>query len=400
MKMKYDFDHVIVGRSTGSLKWGKVERMFGDKNVLPMWIADMDFPVARPITEALKTRIEHEFYGYTFPSLSLIEAVVDRMQRKYDWKIEPEWVVFAPGVTPALHAAVKAFTCPGDDVIVQEPVYYPFFPAIRNNGCHIANNQLRLINGHYEIDFDELEGKFNPKAGMMPLPSRARMMILCSPHNPVGRVWTREELIRMGEIILRNNAVMVSDEIHCELLFKGSTHIPFASISKEFEQYSMICMAPSKTFNLAGLHASSIIIPNDELRSKFVEASDGIVPSVNILGLTAMEAAYRNGDGWLEQLLSYLQGNLEFLMQYLKERIPKIKAIKPEGTYLVWLDCRELGLNPMSLRAFMKEKARVGLDDGFLFGSSGGGFQRINIACPRSILEEALERIEKAVNDY
>ena len=398
--MKYDFDHVIVGRSTGSLKWGKVERMFGDKNVLPMWIADMDFPVARPITEALKTRIEHEFYGYTFPSLSLIEAVVDRMQRKYDWKIEPEWVVFAPGVTPALHAAVKAFTCPGDDVIVQEPVYYPFFPAIRNNGCHIANNQLRLINGHYEIDFDELEGKFNPKAGMMPLPSRARMMILCSPHNPVGRVWTREELIRMGEIILRNNAVMVSDEIHCELLFKGSTHIPFASISKEFEQYSMICMAPSKTFNLAGLHASSIIIPNDELRSKFVEASDGIVPSVNILGLTAMEAAYRNGDGWLEQLLSYLQGNLEFLMQYLKERIPKIKAIKPEGTYLVWLDCRELGLNPMSLRAFMKEKARVGLDDGFLFGSSGGGFQRINIACPRSILEEALERIEKAVNDY
>jgi len=398
--MKYDFDHVIVGRSIDSLKWGKVERMFGRKDVIPMWIADMDFPVARPITEALKRRIEHEIYSYTFPSLSLIEAVVDRMQRKYDWKIEPEWVVFAPGVTPAIHAAVKAFTCPGDDVIVQEPVYYPFFPAIRNNGCHIANNQLRLINGHYEIDFDELEGKFNPKAGMMSLPSRARMMILCSPHNPVGRVWTREELIRMGEIILRNNAVMVSDEIHCELLFKGSTHIPFASISKEFEQYSMICMAPSKTFNLAGLHASSIIIPNDELRSKFVEASDGIVPSVNILGLTAMEAAYRNGDGWLEQLLSYLQGNLEFLMQYLKERIPKIKAIKPEGTYLVWLDCRELGLNPMSLRAFMKEKARVGLDDGFLFGSSGGGFQRINIACPRSILEEALERIEKAVNDY
>ncbi len=398
--MKYDFDHVMAGRGTDSLKWGKVERMFGDENVLPMWIADMDFPVARPITEALKRRIEYEIYGYTFPSSSLIEAVVDRMQRKYDWKIEPEWVVFTPGVTSALHVAVKAFTCTGDDVIVQEPVYYPFFPAIRNNGCHIANNQLRLIHGHYEIDFDELESKFNPKAGMMPSPSRARMMILCNPHNPVGRVWTREELIRMGEIILRNNAVMVSDEIHCELLFKGSTHIPFASISREFEQCSVICMAPSKTFNLAGLHASSIIIPNDELRSKFAEASDGIMSSVNILGLTAMEAAYRNGDEWLEQLLSYLQGNLEFLMQYLKERIPKIKAIKPEGTCLVWLDCRELGLNPMNLRAIMREKARVGIDDGFLFGSSGDGFQRINVACPRSILEEALKRIAKAVNDY
>jgi len=398
--MKYDFDRVMVVRSSDSLKWGKVECMFGGKNVIPMWIADMDFPVASPITEALKRRIEYEIYGYTFPSLSLIEAVVDRMQRNYDWKIKPEWVVFTPGVTPALHAAVKAFTCPGDDVIVQEPVYYPFFPAIRNNGCHIANNQLRLIHGHYEIDFDELESKFNPKAGMMPSPSRARMMILCSPHNPVGRVWTREELIRMGEIILRNNAVMVSDEIHCELLFKGSTHIPFASISREFEQCSVICMAPSKTFNLAGLHASSIIIPNDELRSKFAEASDGIMSSVNILGLTAMEAAYRNGDEWLEQLLSYLQGNLEFLMQYLKERIPKIKAIKPEGTYLVWLDCRELGLSPMNLRAIMREKARVGIDDGFLFGSSGDGFQRINVACPRSILEEALKRIAKAVNDY
>jgi len=370
MKVKYDFDHVMAERSTDSLKWGKVERMFGDKDVLPMWIADMDFPVAKPITEALKRRIECEVYGYTFPGSSLIEAVVDKMQRKYDWKIEPEWVVFTPGVTPALHAAVKAFTCLGDDVIVQEPVYYPFFPAIGNNGCHIANNQLRLINGHYEIDFDELESKFSPKAGMMPSASRARMMILCSPHNPVGRVWTREELIRMGEIILRNNAVMVSDEIHCELLFRGSTHIPFASISREFEQSSVICMAPSKTFNLAGLHASSIIIPNDELRNKFAEAGDGIMSSVNILGLTAMEAAYRNGDEWLEQLLSYIQGNLEFLMQYLKEKIPKIGVIKPEGTYLIWLDCRALGLSPMGLRAFMREKARVGIDDGFLFGSS------------------------------
>lgn len=397
--MKYDFDYVTDRRNTDSLKWSKIEYMFGREDVLPMWVADMDFPVARQITEALRKRIEHEIYGYAFPNSSVIEAVIDRMQREYGWKIEPEWVVFTPGVIPALHAAVKAFAYPGDEIIIQEPVYYPFFPAIRNNGCHVANNQLKLINGRYEIDFDDLKGKFNPKVGMRPSRSRARMMILCSPHNPVGRVWTREELIRTGEIILRNDAIIVSDEIHCELLFKDSKHTPFASISKEFEQCSVICMAPSKTFNLAGLHASSIIIPSARLRNRFNEARDGIMPSVNILGLTALEAAYRYGDEWLAQLLNYLHGNLEFLMQYFKERIPKIKAIRPEGTYLVWLDCRELGLAPMSLRAIMREKARVGLDDGFLFGSSGDGFQRMNIACPRSVLEEALKRIEKAVND-
>ena len=398
--MKYDFDCVIDRRNTDCLKWDTVEPLFGDKDVLPMWVADMDFPIAKPITEALRERTEHEIYGYTHPGLSLVEAVINRMERKYHWKVKPEWIVFTPGVIPALHAAVRAFTHPGDDIIIQGPVYYPFWSAVTNNGCHVENNQLKLIDGHYEMNFEDLESGFGPKTGtgMMPSPSHVKMMILCSPHNPIGRVWTREELVRAGEIVIKNDAVMVSDEVHCELLFKGSKHIPFASISENFEQHSVVCMAASKTFNLAGIAASTIIIPNAKLRNTFDAARGRILPRPNVFALKALEAAYRDGDEWLEQLLDYLQGNLEFLMEYFRKRIPRIKVIKPEGTYLIWLDCRELGMNPMSLRVFMREKAKVGLDDGYLFGPSGAGFQRINIACPRATLKEALKRIETAVN--
>ena len=233
---------------------------------------------------------------------------------------------------------------------------------------------------------------------MTPAKARTKMMILSSPHNPVGRVWTKNELVKMGDIVLGSGALMISDEIHCELLFKGHTHIPFASLSSEFEQKSITCMAPSKTFNLAGLNASVIIIPNDELRERFQSIRHGIVTRVNLFGLTALEAAYRYGDEWLEQLLSYLQGNLEYLLSYFKEKIPSIRVIKPEGTYLIWLDCRGLGLNDIELKKFMRDKALVGLDDGYLFGLAGKGFQRINIACPRSILTDALERIETAIN--
>ncbi len=398
--MKYNFDNPFDRRNSNCSKWDAAESLFACKDVIPMWVADMDFPIAKPITEALRKRTEHEIYGYTQPYLSAIEAVIGRMKQKYDWKIEPEWVVFTPGVVPALHAAVKAFTHPGDDVIIQEPVYRPFSSAITANGCSVVNNQLRLINGRYEIDFEDLASKFTPRAwGMMPSTSRIRMMILCNPHNPVGRVWSKEELTRMGEIVIRNDAIMVSDEIHCELLFRGFKHIPFALISEEFEQHCIVCMAPSKTFNLAGLRASSIIIPNTKIRDRFNAARAGIMPGPNIFGLAALEAAYRYGDEWLEQLLEYLQGNLQFLIEYFEERIPKIKVIKPEGTYLVWLDCRELGMDSMSLRTLMRGRAKVGLEDGYTFGSSGAGFQRINIACPRATLKEALNKIQHAVND-
>jgi cystathionine beta-lyase len=321
------------------------------------------------------------------------------MWQKYHWKVEPEWLVFTPGVVPALNVVVRAFTHPGDEVILQSPVYYPFWSAVADNGCRAADNELKLINGHYEMDFADLERKFGPRGEMMPSPSRVRLMILCSPHNPVGRVWTKQELTRVGDIALKNDVIMVSDEVHCELVFKDNRHTPFASISDDFAQRSIVCMAASKTFNLAGLAASTIIIPNRKLRETFIAARTGILPRPNALALVALEAAYRYGDEWLEQLLEYLAGNLEFLMNYCRERIPRIKVIEPEGTYLIWLDCRELGVEPMGLRAFMREKAKVGLEDGHIFGPSGAGFQRMNIACPRSILEEALERIEEAAKN-
>ena len=397
--MKYNFDRIIERRNTDCVKWDLVESTFGSTDVIPLSVADMDFTVARSITEALKERTEHEIYGYTRPGPSLFEAVIDRMRQKYDWAIEPEWIVFTPGVIAALHASVQAYTRPGDSIILKEPVYYPFYSAVMNNGCHVINNSLELNNAHYEINYNDFEGKFNPNVMTVPSASRIRMMILSNPHNPVGRVWNREELTRMGEIIIRNDAVMVSDEIHCELLFEGNRHIPFASISKEFEQHSVVCMAATKTFNLAGLAASTIIIPNKKLRDAFNTVRAGILPRPNVFALKALEAAYRYGDEWLEQLLDYLQDNLEFLMEYFGARIPRIKVIKPEGTYLVWLDCRELGMEPVNLRSFMREKARVGLQDGYLFGPSGAGFQRINIACPRVVLEQALHRIESAVNN-
>jgi len=396
--VKYDFDRVIDRRNTNCVKWDTIESTFGSGDVLPMSIADMDFSVAEPITEALRKRTEHEIYGYTRPSPSLTEVVINRMQDRYDWKVEPEWIVFTPGIIPAFHAAVRAFTRPGDEIILQEPAYYPFWSAIRNNGCQAVSNMLELINGHYEVNFEDFEQKFGPRTGTVPSASRVKMMILCSPHNPVGRVWTREELTRMGEIAIRSDAIVVSDEIHCELLFKRSKHVPFASISEEFEQHSVICMAASKTFNIAGVAASTIIIPNAGLRDAFNTARAGILPRPNVFALEVLETAYRYGDEWLGQLLDYLQGNLEFLIEYFETRIPEIKVIKPEGTYLVWLDCRELGMDPMSLRSFMREEAKVGLNDGYLFGSSGVGFQRMNIACPRVTLEEALQRIEGAVH--
>lgn len=395
----YDFDQVIPRQNTNCAKWDGAKFIFGSDDVIPMWVADMDFPVAKPITQALKKRIEHEFYGYPLglPE-STRQAIVNRMKRLYDWKIDPEWIVITPGVVSAVFTAVKAFTRPGDAVIHQPPVYYPFYSAIEDNGCHVANNQLILDAGRYKIDFEDLEQLFKPSFQMVPVPSRAKMMILCNPHNPVGRVWTKEELIRTGEIVIDNEAIMVSDEIHCEILFKGFRHLPFATLFKEFEQNSITCMAPSKTFNLAGLDTSVIIIPNSELRKRFTQVKKGFISSGNILGMVALEAAFNEGDEWLSQFLDYLQGNLDFLVDFISRRIPKIKVIKPEGTYLVWLDCRELKLSDDDLKDFMTKKAKVGLDHGFVFGPGGEGFERINIACPRSLLSQALERIEKAVN--
>jgi cystathionine beta-lyase len=396
--MRYDFDTICDRKGTSCAKWDALKMVFGSEDVIPMWVADMDFPVAEPIVEALKKRAQHPFYGYTQAGPGVTEAVVERMKRKFNWAIKPEWIVFTPGVVPALNVAVRALTHPGDQIILQEPVYFPFFGAVTSSGCQIVNNGLKFINGRYEMDLGDLESKFSPGTGMHRAPSRAKAIIFCNPQNPVGRLWNREEQTKMGEIVIRNSAVVISDEIHCEILFKGFQHTPFASISEEFEQNSIVCMAPSKTFSLAGMEASSIIIANKKIREAFTNMRTGVLPGPNLFGFAAMEAAYRYGDEWLEQVLDYLQGNLEFMLGYFAEKIPRIKVVRPQGTYLIWLDCRELDLDNNSLKTFMCEKAKVGLDDGYLFGEGGSGFERMNIACPRPLLEEALQRIEKAVN--
>ncbi len=396
--MEYDFDRILDRSASDSAKWN-TRAMFGDDDVIPMWVADMDFPIARPITEALRKRTEHAVYGYSYVRNSLLEAVVNRMHQKYNWKIDPEWIVFTPGVIPALNVAIRAYTHPGDEVIIQDPVYHPFWSAIKQSGCVVASNPLRFENGRYTFDVADLESKFVSNQGMKPVPSRVKMMILCNPHNPIGRVWKLDELKTIGEIIINNEAIVVSDEIHCELLYKGQKHIPFASISDEFAQSSVVCQGGSKTFNLAGIPASTIIIPNPKLRRAFSNARSGIVPQPSVFGLVALEAAYREGDEWLEQVLSYLEKNLQLLERYIAKNIPQISVIKPEGTYLVWLDCRKLGLDNRSMQVFFREKAKVGLDDGYIFGPAGIGFQRMNIACPSTILTEALKRIDQAVHN-
>lgn len=395
--MKYDFDHIWNRKNTDSAKWGSLERVFGSDDVVPMWVADMDFPVAQPILDALKRRVEHPFYGYTFPDAGVTESIVERMQKKFNWEIDPEWVVYTPGVIPALNVAVRAVTHPGDGIVLQEPAYFPFFSVVNSSGCHIQNNQVTQVGSRYEMDYDDLENKFSVEPGMRG-PNRNKAIIFCNPHNPIGRLWTRDEVSRMGEIVIGSGGVVIADEIHCEILMKGYEHTPFASISEEFAQNSITCMSPSKTFNLPGLEISSIIIPNRKLRDEFTSTRAGILPNPNVFGYVALEAGYRHGDEWLEQVLDYIQGNLDYINDFIEKRIPNIKVTEHQGTYLLWLDFRALGLDNESLRAFMREKVKVGLNDGYTFGESGSGFQRMNIACPRSIIEEALIKIENAVN--
>jgi cysteine-S-conjugate beta-lyase len=395
-QMKYDFDKVYDRSNTDCIKWDLVRKNFKRKDVISMGIADMDFPVAEPILRALKIRAEHPFYGYTIPGHDVIEAVVERLQRKYGWKIRPEWIVFTPGVVPALHFAVRSLSHPGDEIILQQPVYHPFFPAVNSSGCKIVNNELKLIDNHYEMDYQDLESKFHTSSGFHASPNRIKAIIFCNPHNPIGRVWNQEEITRMGEIILRHGAVVISDEIHGEIRYKGYQHVPFASISEEFAQNCIVCTAPSKTFNLAGLETSAIIIPNKKIRDNFITSADAL-PSPNLFGYTALKVAYREGDEWLEQVLEYIQGNYEYLTSYFAGRIAGVKILPAQGTYMVWIDFRGLGMSPEALSAFIKEKAGLELNDGFLFGESGRGFQRMNIACPRSLLEDAVRRIEDAV---
>ncbi|MBZ9687549.1 pyridoxal phosphate-dependent aminotransferase [Clostridium estertheticum] len=388
--MIYDFDKIVNRFNTESIKWDLVKEKYGDSDVIPMWVADMDFEVAKPISEAIRKRACHEIYGYTLKSESYYEAVINWMGKHHNWNIKREWITYTPGIVPALNYIIRTYANLGDEIIIQTPVYHPFYSSVKNNSCIIVENPLIYEKGSYKMDFEDLKKKIT---------KRTKMLILCNPHNPVGRVWSKTELMELGQICIDNNILVISDEIHFDLIYKGNQHTVFASISEKFAQNSVICTAPSKTFNMAGLQVSNIIIPNDKLRNLYkITLENNALTEINSFAAVALEAAYNEGDEWLLQLMKYLEENLNFLMKYFEEYIPKIKVIKPEGTYLVWIDCSALNMSSAELEEFFVKSAKVGFNDGILFGLEGASFQRINIACARSVLVEALRRIERVVS--
>lgn len=395
--MRYDFDRIIDRRITNCGKHDRNLINFGRDDVLSMWVADMDFPCPEPVVEAIRRRAEHPIYGYSFAPDSLYEAIVERMEKRYGWKIEKEWILFNAGVVNGLYSAIKAFTHPGDEVIVQSPVYYPFYSAIKNNGCQVVHNPLKLENGRYYVDFEQLESLFEVRTTFPARSPRIKALVLCSPHNPTGRVFTRDELQRLAEICLKHDCLIISDEIHCDLLVKGARHTVTSSLSPEIQQNTITLMSASKTYNIAGLATSFVIIPDQKLRRQYMNLRAGH-NSGNVFGMVATEAAFRYADDYLEQLQDYLHENRRLFTEYIRKHIPRLKVIDGEGTYLVWVDMRDLGMDNLELQEFMRNEARLALDDGYAFGPGGEGFQRFNLACPRSIVEEALHRLEKAVN--
>lgn len=395
--MKYNFDKIENRKNTSCLKWDMMEDIFGCDDLIPMWVADMDFPSPQPIVEAIKERADHPFFGYTQAPQTLIDAVVERVKNKFKWNIKPEWIVFTPGVISGLNIALKSLTHPGDRVILQEPCYHQFFPVVKNSGCQIVTNPLKLVDKKYEIDFENLKEIFSSKKGHNPYYKPIKTIIFCNPNNPTGRVWRKEEIEKLGNIAIENNLTVIADEIHSEILLNGNKHTTFGSISKEFEENCIVCISPSKTFNLSGIHISPIIIPNEKIRREFIATMNGIVPSPDIFAYTALEAGFKYGDDWLKQVLEYLEENLNFLKDYFKD-IKGMTPIIPEGTYLVWIDCKGLKMNNKALTKFLKKEAKVCLEDGSLFGTNGEGYMRMNIAMPRPLLKEALKRIKNAVD--
>jgi len=391
--MKYDFDRVIDCSETNSFKWDKhsLKESFKTDEVLPLWVADMDFQCPQPVIDALRKRAAEEIYGYSWHKTpSYLNAVANWMRRRHKWGIDTDWIVYSPGIVPATCMLIQTFSNIGEKIIIQPPVYYPFFTAIENNGRQLLASQLHYENKKYSIDFDDFEKKAKD-----PL---TKMFILCSPHNPVGRVWTEKELRRLGDICLENNVLIVSDEIHHDLILSGYKHTLFSTISKEFEKNTIMCTAPSKTFNVAGLQTSNIIIPNEKMRESFINTivnRNGVMIP-NAFGIVALIAAYNEGEEWLEQVLKYIEGNFKFLKEFVNENLPDVDFIDPEGTYLAWLDFNKFGMDDEELREFMLKKAKVALDGGEIFGPGGEGFERINVACPRSILKECMTRIVNA----
>lgn len=384
--MKYNFDEIIPRRGTNSVKWDAEP----DADVLPMWVADMDFRAAAPIQEALEKRVAHGIFGYTKVPQDYYDAVIHWFRQRHNWTIESEWILYTTGVVPALSAVIKGLTVSGDGVLIQTPVYNCFFSSIRNNGCEIVENPLIYRDGAYRIDFDDLARKAaNP---------RVKLLILCNPHNPGGRVWTREELLRLGDICLQHHLTVIADEIHGELVFPEHTYLPFASLSAELSMHTVTCTSCTKAFNVAGLQIANIISANAELREKVRRAlNQNEVCDVNPFGVEAMIAACRHGAEWLEQLKSYLWDNLRYLQAWFEEYLPQFPVMTPEGTYLVWVDCSVLQRSSQEIAKLLQEKGKVRINEGSMYGQAGEGFIRINIACPRQTLMEGLSRLRQAL---
>ncbi len=387
--MNYDFDRIIDRRNTASMKWDLPLK--GRKELLPLWVADMDFSAPPRVVAALEERAAHGIYGYPIKPEPFYQAVIRWFRSRHGWDIKREWIATAPGVVPAVNIAIQAFTRPGDRIIIQPPVYYPFEMAIRKNRRVLVENPLILEGGRYRMDYSGLKKVVD---------QHTRLLILCSPHNPVGRVWQRQELEQLVEICLDHEILIVSDEIHADLTLNGHRHTPTAVLSEEAARISITCTAASKTFNLAGLTQAQVFISDLALRKRFQDHLDRVwIDMGNIFGILATETAYTHGADWLDQLLRYIEDNLRFLIRFLEEHLPQVKVLPLEGTYLAWLDFRPLGLSDPEINARLLDRARVWLDEGGIFGSGGEGFQRINLACPKVILAEGLERIAAALAD-
>jgi cysteine-S-conjugate beta-lyase len=379
--------HKVWDRSnTSSVKWEMTKLVYGDDDLLPMWVADMDFPPPPQVTEAIKARVEHGIFGYTFTPPSTGEAISEWLSRRHNWKINPAWIQYSPGVVPSISTVINALTQPGDKVMLQSPVYTPFFDMVKKNERIVVNAPLIFADSTLRIDFEDFEECL--KQGV-------KLFLLCSPHNPGGRVWTKDELVKIGDLCSKYHCMILSDEIHSDLVFKPARHVPIASLSKELEQQVITLIAPSKTFNIAGLQASAIITANPKWRAAIgeVQHRQGAF-SLNAFGIVAMEAAYRYGEEWLESLLTYLAENVAIAKRYIEENIPKLTVMEPEGTYLLWIDCRELGFSDEVIKERLLTIGKLALEPGAKYGPGGEGFVRMNLACPQEILMEGLRRLK------
>jgi cystathionine beta-lyase len=390
--MKFNFDRPLDRRNTRSLKWDYCERVLGEPDVIPMWVADMDFAAPPAVVGALKARAAHPAYGYPLVPDSFWASIINWLRSRHGWEIDRGWLTRAPGVVPSVNLCVRALTRPGEGVVVQTPVYFPFFPAVEKNDRRLIRSSLRYEGGRWLMDFDDLARK---------LDDGARLLILCNPHNPVGRVWTRGELSEVGRLCLERDVLVVSDEIHADVVFSPHRHVPFASLSPGLAERTITCWAPSKAFNLPGLNTSFVIASDRKLLDLYrLESQRAGFEMGNIFGLTALEAAYTHGAEWLDEAVSYIAANVDFTAEFVRTRLPLLDFVRPEGTFLGLFDCRRLGLDDRALGEFFLRRAKVYFNDGPRFGPEAAGFVRINLACPRSRLAAALERIALALQSF